>query len=274
MERVMAEFKRPLRFCMVTSFYPPYSFGGDAVFVHRLSNELAQRGHSVDVIHNIDAYRLLAGGNPTGTYSNHPGVRMHGLETSSGLMTTLAMHQLGSPGFLSARLKALLQSDFDVIHFHNVSLMGAPESLKYGNAVKLYTMHEYWLVCPTHTLFKFNREVCHQPQCVACSLAYKRPPQLWRYTGKLADAVQSIDAFLALNHFSVEMHRKRGFQSPIQILSSFVPRSSWDGSAADFKGRPYFLFVGRLERLKGLHTVLPVFEGFGETELWIAGDGS
>ncbi len=33
---------RPLRFCMITTFYPPYSFGGDAVYVHRLSNELAR----------------------------------------------------------------------------------------------------------------------------------------------------------------------------------------------------------------------------------------
>jgi len=26
-----------LRFCLVTTFYPPYPFGGDAVFVHRLA---------------------------------------------------------------------------------------------------------------------------------------------------------------------------------------------------------------------------------------------
>ena len=32
--------ERPLRFCMVTTFYPPYHFGGDAVFVHRLAEAL------------------------------------------------------------------------------------------------------------------------------------------------------------------------------------------------------------------------------------------
>ena len=50
----------PLRFCMITTFYPPYNFGGDGIFVHRLSNELARRGHHVEVIHCIDAYHLLA----------------------------------------------------------------------------------------------------------------------------------------------------------------------------------------------------------------------
>ena len=49
---------RPLRFCMITTFYPPYNCGGDGIFVHQLSNELARRGHQVDVIHCIDAYRL------------------------------------------------------------------------------------------------------------------------------------------------------------------------------------------------------------------------
>jgi hypothetical protein len=41
---------RPLRFCMITIFYPPYNFGGDGVFVHRLSNELARRGHHVRAV--------------------------------------------------------------------------------------------------------------------------------------------------------------------------------------------------------------------------------
>jgi hypothetical protein len=46
---------RPLRFCMITTFYPPYNFGGDGIFVHCLSNELARPGHYVDGIHCIDA---------------------------------------------------------------------------------------------------------------------------------------------------------------------------------------------------------------------------
>jgi glycosyltransferase involved in cell wall biosynthesis len=39
-------------------------------------------------------------------------------------------------------------------------------------------------------------------------------------------------------------------------------------------GPPYFLFVGRLERLKGLHTIIRTFECFAAAELWIAGTDS
>ena len=41
---------RPFRFSMITTFYPPYNFGGDGIFVHQVSSELARRGHYVDVI--------------------------------------------------------------------------------------------------------------------------------------------------------------------------------------------------------------------------------
>ena len=42
----------PRRFCMVTTFYPPHHFGGDAMYAYRLTQALAERGHRVDVLHS------------------------------------------------------------------------------------------------------------------------------------------------------------------------------------------------------------------------------
>ena len=174
---------RPLRFCMITTFYPPYNFGGDGVFVHQLSNELAIRGHSVDVIHCIDSYRLLARKNPETTYSDHPNVITHGLKSPFGFFSPIATHLTGFPFFKSARIRQILEKGFDVIHYHNISLVGGPKILEFGKSIKLYTMHEYWLVCPTHVMFRFNRKDCFHPKCFLCTLTYKRPPQLRRYFG-------------------------------------------------------------------------------------------
>ena len=49
---------------MITTFYPPYSFGGDGNFVQALSRGLAARGHSVDIIHCVDSYQSLAASAP------------------------------------------------------------------------------------------------------------------------------------------------------------------------------------------------------------------
>ncbi|HEY8723559.1 MAG TPA: hypothetical protein VIL92_06825, partial [Gaiellaceae bacterium] len=55
---------RRLRFCLLTTFYPPYNFGGDGIFVQRLAGELVRRGHHVEVVHSVDAYRALARSEP------------------------------------------------------------------------------------------------------------------------------------------------------------------------------------------------------------------
>ena len=47
-----------MRFCMVTTYYPPYHFGGDAIYVRALSRALVSLGHEVEVMHCVDAYRL------------------------------------------------------------------------------------------------------------------------------------------------------------------------------------------------------------------------
>ena len=139
--------------------------------------ELARRGHQVDVIHCVDACRLLAQREPEKTYNDHPNVTVHGLESQFGFLSPLATQQTGYPFFKSARIRQILAKGFDVIHYHNVSLVGGPKILEYGRGIKLYTMHEYWLICPTHVLFRFNRTACIRPRCLLCNLTYQRPPQ-------------------------------------------------------------------------------------------------
>jgi glycosyltransferase involved in cell wall biosynthesis len=267
--------ERPLRFCMVTTFYPPYHFGGDGIFVHDLSNELARRGHRVDVIHCKDAYRAMAGREPDARYDNHPLVTVHGLESRFGFLSPLATQQTGRPFFKAAALRRILHDDFDVVHFHNVSLLG-PAVLRYGRGIKLYTMHEYWLVCPTHVLFRFNRAACEQPHCLACTVAHKRPPQWWRYTGLLDSSVKHVDAFIAPSRFNAEKHRAMGFTAPIMELPPFLgeeENATADSGAPPDNGSPYFLFVGRLEKLKGVQTLIPIFRRFAKARLLIAGSG-
>jgi glycosyltransferase involved in cell wall biosynthesis len=270
---------RPLRFCMITTFYPPYNFGGDGVFVHRLSNELARRGHQVEVIHCLDSYRMLAGGDPAGSYDDHSSVTVHGLKSRFGPLSPLATQQTGFPFFKSRRLREVLEKPFDVINYHNISLVGGPKVLELGTGVKLYTMHEYWLVCPTHVLFRFNRAACTRPYCLTCSLLQKRPPQWWRYLGLLEASAKHVDAFIALSSFSARKHREMGFDFPMVHLPGFVaspePASlSPDNGPGDAEREPYFLFVGRLEKLKGVQTLIPVFRAHPQARLLIAGSGS
>jgi glycosyltransferase involved in cell wall biosynthesis len=268
-----------LRFCMITTFYPPYAFGGDATSVHRLSNLLARCGHEVDVIHCLDSYRALAGRTPPAAgYADEPGVTVHGLRSGVGLLSPLATYGTGYPLFKARQIRRILAAKrFDVIHFHNISLVGGPMILRYGAGIKLYTLHEHWLVCPTHVLFKYRREACVRPSCLRCTLVHRRPPQPWRYTGLLRAALRHVDCFIAPSEFTRRRHLAAGLDIPIVELPHCVgpaePGSPAFTAPAGIPARPYFLFAGRLEKLKGLQTVIPLFREYRAADLVIAGDG-
>ena len=148
-------------------------------------------------------------------------------------------------------------------------------SFAIGRAAKLYTLHEYWLVCPTHMLFKYNSEPCLERQCFSCTLVHKRPPQLWRYTELIEESVKHVDLFLAPSAFIAQKHQELGLDIPIAELPYFSSR--WDtqpiesGRQAD--APPYFLFVGRLEKIKGVQTLIPLFRRHRKAQLWIVGAG-
>ncbi len=270
---------KPMRFCMITTFYPPYNFGGDGWSVHRLANALAQQGHHVEVVHCRDAYRLMAGGEPKASYNDHPNVTVHGLKSRLGMLSPLATQQTGFPLLKSARLRRILAQPFDVIHYHNISLVGGPGVFAYGQGIKLCTMHEFWLVCPMHVLYKYNRMLCDGRNCMRCSLAHRRPPQLWRYAGLVQRMSRHVDCFLAPSRFCRDKHIELGFQAKILPFSNFVPipppmQSTEAGAIHPLPRRPYFLCVGRLEKIKGFQTVIPLFQKRPDFVLAIAGSGT
>jgi glycosyltransferase involved in cell wall biosynthesis len=263
-----------LRFCLVTTFYPPYHFGGDGAFVHELARALAARGHAVDVVHSVDAYRLAEREPRTG-YPETPGVRRLPLETAVPHVSALMAHQTGTPGPYRRRLHEILDGGaYDVVHFHNVSLVGGPGVFHYGDAVKLYTAHEYWLVCPTHVLFAFNREACRARRCLRCTLHARRPPQLWRATRHIERSVAHLDRLLMPSRFAMQRYAADGVSAPMEVLPSFVRVPVDAAGTAAGSVRSTFLFVGRLEKLKGLQDLFPLLRQSPHLRLRIAGTGT
>lgn len=284
---------KALEFCFPTTFYPPFHFGGDAVSVQRLARALVKRGHRVTVVHDVDAFTAVGGKASAPTTRKDDGVEVMGLTSALGRLSPLMTQQLGRPvGNKNALRQILSDSRFDVINYHNVSLIGGPELLGFpSRAVKLYTAHEHWLVCPTHVLWRHNREPCPARQCLRCQLVYRRPPQLWRWTGLLRRNLAHVDAFIAFSEFSRLKHTEFGFPRDMAVIPGMVPDSPVDAhqarpsqeqqaSPSELTGRgrqgarPYFLFVGRLERLKGLQDVIPIFRTYTKADLLVIGDGS
>lgn len=268
----------PISFCLVTTFYPPSSFGGDAVQVQRLAEGLAERGHRVRVVHNPAAHRLM-GGKASPPVDVAPG-DVEVVTVLDGQLArsaaTISTYLTGTPLGYRERLAELV-GGFDVVHFHNPSLLGGPGALSIGDAkaVRLYTTHEHWLLCPTHVLFRNGREVCTKRTCSTCTLSYHRPPQPWRATDLLDRGVQRLDAMLCPSRFTARMHRAQFPEARIEVVPLVSARL---GGAvlplAPPPSTPFFLFAGRLEPIKGAVRLARAFSGVRGADLVIAGSGS
>jgi glycosyltransferase involved in cell wall biosynthesis len=269
---------KPLKIAMLTTFYPPHNFGGDGIGIQRLSRGLVRRGCEVTVIHDTDAWRVLADAPDPEPTAEPPGLTVIRLKSRAPLVATLLTQQLGRPAVNGGTIEAVLDQGFDVINFHNVSLIGGPGLWKYGRGVKLHMAHEHWLVCPTHVLWRMGRERCDERRCLRCTLAHRRPPQLWRWTGYLEREARHVDAFIAMSEFSRRKHAEFGFTREMEVLPYFLPdlEAAPEIPAeadAQVNERPFFLFVGRLERIKGLEDVIRAFPQVEGADLLIAGDG-
>jgi glycosyltransferase involved in cell wall biosynthesis len=237
-------------------------------------------GHHVDVIHCVDSYHLLHPAEPGINFADHPNVTRHGLRSGYGWLSPLLTQQTGRPYLKRRRIEEILSSkSYDVIHYHNTSLLGPdiltlePES---GQTVKMYTTHEHWLICPTHVLWKFNSRACEKPECLRCTIMARRPPQLWRYNGMLARTSRHVDQFVSPSRFTANMHAERGFPQPVAHLPYFIERADrdWQDPGPRPQQESYFLFVGRLETIKGLQTLIEVWKQGVEFDLLVAGTGS
>ena len=260
----------PLRFCLLTTFYPPWNFGGDGIQVQRLARALAARGHEVTVVHSVDGYEAMGG-------VQHPPAQRDGavrlVGVHAGRLSALATYLSGRPLLAREQIARVLAQEFDVLHFHNPSLLGGPALLEMGRSLKLYTAHEQWLVCPTHVLWQDNRRLCTERHCVRCTLRHRRPPQPWRHTTLMERAVAQLDVLIAPSAASASLHRRFAEHVEIAQLPHFLPDPGM-GAAPHTVDAPYLLFAGRLEPIKGVETLLPAMRRLGDVRLVVAGSGS
>jgi glycosyltransferase involved in cell wall biosynthesis len=271
-----------MKFCMITTFFGEHSFGGDAAYVDRLSQALCRRGHEVHVYYCVDAFNAVRGRHPLRPYTPPPGLVLHPLKSRLGMLSPLATQATGLPLFKSLELSGALDDPaVDVVHFHNISLVGGPGVLGLGTnrrAARIMTAHEHWLICPMHLLWKYDREPCDGPTCFSCCLKGRRPPQVWRSTPAIQRGLRELDALIFPSRHALEEHGRRGLRAfvPLIHLPYFLP-DGWAGGIElqppERLERPYLAAAGRLVKMKGFQRLIPLMRYLPEVDLRIAGTG-
>lgn len=260
-------------FLFTTSFYPPYHIGGAGVHVKYLAEELVKLGHEVHVIHSLDAYKVKRKSSPKA--ENTSRVFVHTLKSPLGKLSPVMVYTLGNSRYIQNGFSRVIKKIHpDVVHHHNISLLGYKLLKRRAKYVSLYTAHDYWLICPTNNLLKNKKDVCTKKSCFFCSIRSYRSPQLWRYGKDFRDAISNIDLIISPSEYL----RKR-LMEEIKVksitLNNFVPLPPKNISPSMYLN--YFLFVGMLEKHKGILNLLKIFKHHSykkDAKLLIVGSGS
>jgi glycosyltransferase involved in cell wall biosynthesis len=264
-----------LTFLLTTSFYPPYHIGGACVHVKYLAEELAIRGYEVHVMHSLDAYRVKRGNRLiTEKKKDCTSIYVHTLESPLKKLDPLTVYTLGRSFYVKKKFLEIVKSVHpDVVHHHNISLLGYDILNKEADYISLYTAHDHWLICPMSSLLKNGEEICHKKSCFLCAIKSGRPPQIWRRFKSFRIAVKNIDLIITpSNYIRKRLSKEVNIKSV--TLPNFVPFPPTDIPQA--LSSNYFLFVGMLEKFKGILHLLDLFKELRNNlnaRLIIAGEG-
>lgn len=265
-----------IKIVMTSTYYPPHHFGGDAMHVYYLANELAKVGHEVDVIYNLGLYELR-GSKKIGEnqYLNHEGIKLHPLKVPFERFSMANLYAFGSDRYLSKQVLSIINSlKPDVLHHHNMGGLGI-SALNISTPCTLYTAHDYWLICPMSSLMYAGKAVCcGNSNCFYCAIKSKRPVQLWRYYTSLKKKINNIDIIITPSDYIKSILSKNFMSTRFETMYNFVPQPlEISKSLYDF---PYFLFVGVLSSVKGIENLVNAFLLICnqiDAHLLIVGDG-
>lgn len=262
-----------LKFLLTTTFYPPHHIGGDALHVKWLADELVKDGHQVHVVYSLDAYELKRGKTVVGQLrAGAEGV--YPLRARRGRLEPLSVYVRGRSACFSEEFERLLeQVSPDVVHHHNISLLGYDLLRRRGPYLNVYTAHDYWPICQRNDLLRNGRRCAARSRCWLCALRSGRPPQVWRSRQAFAAALADIDLAIAPSKYLGGVLSEATGLSWAR-LPNFVPEPPADIPPSGLSD--FFLYVGVLERHKGIVELVRLFnEGWREigARLVVAGAG-
>jgi glycosyltransferase involved in cell wall biosynthesis len=146
----------------------------------------------------------------------------------------------------------------------------------------IQTLHDLKLVCPVHSLSSHG-SLCQEcegknfwkatmKRCNRGSLTRSFLSTVESYVSKFLGSVNRVDHFIAVSKFQRDKMIELGIPAPkVTMVYNFIDASEIQPS---YRGGEYLLYFGRIERSKGIFTLVEAAAALTQTPLLIVGDGS
>lgn len=264
-----------MKILIISTLYPPHVIGGAEKAAAELAEALVRRGHGVVVVSLHPE--------STEVVTDRNGVRIYrlpmdnfywpfGRSEKPGIFRRLAWHirEMWNP-VAARRIGKILDAEMpDVVNTHNVCgfSVAAWQEVKRRKLRLVHTVHDYYLMCPRCTLFRNGRRC--EKRCLDCKLLTL--PR--RASSRRLDAVVSVSQHAIDEHIGRRYLENVPYTVIYNIQGGAKPiRQKADSGPAS--GDLVFGFIGRVEREKGIETLLEATRQLNQPswKLKIAGRG-
>jgi glycosyltransferase involved in cell wall biosynthesis len=258
-----------MRILMLAQFYPP-TVGGEERHVRNLSIDLVDRGHEVSVA------TLSQQGSSSAEVDE--GVMLHRLRGTvqrSALLfqETERRHAppFPDPELLHGLSKVVASVKPQVVHAHNWLLHSFLPIKRRTGVPLIVTLHDFGLVCAKKSAMRAGL-ICEGPafmKCLGC--AGNHYGTLKGGITTIANWISSayerrrVDKFIAVSRAVAQGNELARLNIPYEVIPNFVPNdiarlgAERDARIDNLPSDGYLLFVGDLNRIKGVHVLLEAY---------------
>ena len=245
--------------------------GGGTLYPRLLARHLVQRGHEVLVVYA--GLPQVAGGAPyTVMETVDEGVRLAGIHNRPTVFLDdqHPEREVSDPAVNRIVRHYLDQFDPDVVHYHNFLglSMGFVAEVARRQIPSLFSLHNFWLLCPTLYLFLPQGVICQGinatgSNCLACTRAQLPGSAYLDRHRLLCEATHMIDTLLVGAPRIAEILIEQGYdpgQLEVLPLANQRAEQVWTRLGRDRPpfagGTVRFGFMGSVIPLKGIETLV------------------
>ena len=179
--------------------------------------------------------------------------------------------------------KIIKDKNIDIVHVHNTLPLISPSVYYSAKACKIpvvQTIHNFRLLCPGAT-FTRNNKICEK--CVSGGLMNSIKYKCYRNSRiqtivsasilkihRVLGIYDKIDGYIALTNFNKKKLSSLVDSNKIFVKPNFV---SINNNSNNVYKREYFLYLGRLDKIKGVDLILKAWKQLNGIKLLIVGKG-